>query len=115
MNQDMLSRYEMALFQERLAIRARLLRTTGDDAGRLQALADRIEAALGRIDRREFGRCAKCGKLIPSQRLALVPYAEYCIDCQKSMERRTAYGAAPQALCWSPFKMSRRPVMAPGY
>ena len=42
-----------------------------------------IEAALARIDSKEYGVCADCGKAIPSVRLEAVPWAIRCIGCQE--------------------------------
>ncbi|THF73836.1 TraR/DksA C4-type zinc finger protein [Cohnella fermenti] len=52
---------------------------------------ERIEAALGRMDTGEYGRCVACGRFIPEERLEALPTAIYCIDhepMQHLSERR---------------------------
>jgi len=46
-----------------------------------------IDAALGRIDAREYGRCASCGKDIQATRLKALPFAVRCITCEAARER----------------------------
>jgi DnaK suppressor protein len=43
----------------------------------------RIDAALKRIDRDEFGLCIKCEEEINPKRLEVDPAAPLCIDCAK--------------------------------
>ena len=47
-----------------------------------------IESALARIENNKYGRCARCSKKIPRERLESIPYALLCIDCKSSEERR---------------------------
>ena len=54
------------------------------DAIRLQ----QIENALDRINQDKYGRCIKCGKEIPEERLEVLPYALMCIHCASAEERR---------------------------
>ena len=42
-----------------------------------------VEEALGRIRRREYGRCLNCGVGIPQRRLEVEAWARYCIPCQE--------------------------------
>ena len=42
-----------------------------------------VEAALARLDAGTFGRCLRCGNEIPGGRLEALPWAAYCISCQK--------------------------------
>lgn len=46
-----------------------------------------IEKALERMRRGNFGLCEGCNTKIPMARLNALPYATYCIDCQREMER----------------------------
>lgn len=41
----------------------------------------KIQAALGLIDRKEYGSCQICGKPIPRARLEELPTAFRCVDC----------------------------------
>ena len=51
-----------------------------DKAGKELAL---VEAALARLDDGTFGRCLRCGDEIAAGRLEALPWAAYCIACQK--------------------------------
>lgn len=42
-----------------------------------------VEAALGRLDRGEYGICQRCDAPIAPKRLAAVPWALYCVACQE--------------------------------
>jgi RNA polymerase-binding transcription factor len=42
-----------------------------------------VESALTRLDQGEYGICMNCGEEIPIERLKAIPFAIYCIDCQK--------------------------------
>lgn len=46
-----------------------------------------IEKALERIREGSFGVCEACNTKIPVARLNALPYATYCIDCQRELER----------------------------
>lgn len=67
------------------AIDRTLLTALGaQDAKRLQ----QIDSALDRIYQGKYGRCLKCGKEIPSERLETLPYALMCVPCASAEERR---------------------------
>ena len=46
-----------------------------------------VEAALERLDAGTFGTCARCGGPIAPARLEALPWATYCIDCQRIVGR----------------------------
>jgi RNA polymerase-binding protein DksA len=46
-----------------------------------------IDDALERIEAGTYGVCAACGKPIPEERLAAVPYATLCIEDKRKQER----------------------------
>ncbi len=50
-----------------------------------------IEKALSKIEKGNFGYCISCKKEIPFDRLLAIPYTEFCIECQKDMEKRENY------------------------
>ena len=54
----------------------------------------RIEYALERMREGQFGVCEGCGTGIPLARLNALPYATYCIKCQREAERQGATSAA---------------------
>ncbi len=43
--------------------------------------------ALERLDGGSFGVCESCAEAIVRERLKAVPYARYCIKCQREFER----------------------------
>jgi DnaK suppressor protein len=47
----------------------------------------RIENALERMRDGKFGVCEGCNSKIPIARLNALPYATYCIECQREAER----------------------------
>ena len=46
-----------------------------------------IDEALLRIDDNEYGPCQNCEKEINPKRLAAIPWARYCLDCQELLEQ----------------------------
>src|ERR1035441_33652 len=46
-----------------------------------------VKAALRRIHDRSFGTCLECESAISPRRLAAVPWAPRCIQCQDAAER----------------------------
>ncbi len=42
--------------------------------------------ALQRCDAGTYGVCERCEKLIPERRLEVLPWARYCVACQKAVE-----------------------------
>lgn len=49
--------------------------------GRRLAQLKRIQAALARMERDEYGDCARCGEAIAVKRLEADPAATLCIHC----------------------------------
>ncbi len=60
-----------------------------DLALRDRALAqlELVDTALARIEEGRFGTCVRCGKPIAAGRLEALPWAAYCIDCQRIVDR----------------------------
>lgn len=52
-----------------------------------------VVAALARIDAGTYGRCTRCGRPIPEERLEARPEARYCLDDQRAVEAE--HGATP--------------------
>ncbi|MBA2736754.1 MAG: TraR/DksA family transcriptional regulator [Pyrinomonadaceae bacterium] len=46
-----------------------------------------IDEALLRIDDEEYGACQNCEKEINPKRLAAIPWARYCLNCQQLLEQ----------------------------
>ena len=51
-----------------------------------------VEAALRRLDREpeDYGRCVECDEYVKPGRLALMPWARFCVDCQQHAEDQAA-------------------------
>lgn len=45
-----------------------------------------VVAALRKIDDGSFGNCERCGETIGDKRLEALPFARYCIECQRAVE-----------------------------
>ena len=54
--------------------------------GNRELLRD-VVAALRKIDDGSFGACERCGEPIAEKRLDALPFARYCIDCQRVVEQ----------------------------
>jgi DnaK suppressor protein len=52
----------------------------------IQHLAQ-VDAALARLTEGTFGRCVRCGREIPAERLEALPWAAHCIECQTAIDR----------------------------
>jgi DnaK suppressor protein len=50
-----------------------------------QVLGD-IAAALDRIANGTYGKCERCRKAIPRERLQALPYVRYCIQCAQMVQ-----------------------------
>jgi DnaK suppressor protein len=59
----------------------------------------RIEYALETMRSGHYGVCEGCGTSIPMARLNALPYATYCIECQREAERQGA--ASSNEVDWS--------------
>jgi RNA polymerase-binding protein DksA len=46
-----------------------------------------VDAALARVDAGTYGICENCGRPIGEKRLAAMPSAVYCFECQSTLER----------------------------
>ena len=51
------------------------------------SIAAAIEQALERMETGMFGICDDCGKLIPPERLHVMPYAPCCVECAREREK----------------------------
>jgi len=46
-----------------------------------------VEIALRKLDEGGFGDCERCAEPIGEKRLDALPFARYCIECQRRLER----------------------------
>ncbi|MEO8042485.1 MAG: TraR/DksA family transcriptional regulator, partial [Acidobacteriota bacterium] len=46
-----------------------------------------VDEALLRVEDEEYGFCQNCEKSINQKRLAAIPWARYCLDCQELVEK----------------------------
>jgi len=51
----------------------------------------KIQAALTRLDDKEYGQCESCGDKIASARLEARPFSVYCISCKSAEELRARH------------------------
>lgn len=49
---------------------------------------EETEAALARLDSGGYGSCGRCGEAVPTERLAILPAAKYCVACQSLSDAR---------------------------
>jgi DnaK suppressor protein len=64
---------------------ARALADVETHASLIERAEDRLRAidfAFNLLERHRYGICAQCGEEIPMERLKVVPFAAYCVDCQ---------------------------------
>jgi DnaK suppressor protein len=54
-------------------------------SGERRVLRD-VLAALRKVDEGSFGACERCGEDIAERRLEALPFARYCIECQRRVE-----------------------------
>ena len=54
----------------------------GDEA----VLLGEVVAALDRLREGKYGRCEDCGKAIPRVRLAVIPHARRCMECETQQQ-----------------------------
>ena len=52
---------------------------------------EEVEAAFGRLERGEYGRCQACGRPIGDERLDAMPAARFCVEDQARAEREAGY------------------------
>jgi RNA polymerase-binding transcription factor DksA len=52
-----------------------------------QQVLNAILTALNRLDAGTYGRCERCGKEIPEERLKALTYASRCVDCEQRAEQ----------------------------
>ncbi|HKZ78357.1 MAG TPA: TraR/DksA family transcriptional regulator [Pyrinomonadaceae bacterium] len=50
-------------------------------------LLNLIDEALERIEDGDYGKCVRCGEVLPDKRLDAVPWARHCMRCQDLHER----------------------------
>jgi DnaK suppressor protein len=55
---------------------------------RESGLFRQVKGGLARIDEGTYGVCLRCEEDINPKRLAAVPWAQYCIQCQELVDRR---------------------------
>lgn len=47
----------------------------------LHSEVERVDHATAKLDDGTYGYCERCGTAIPSERLEVVPAAEFCVPC----------------------------------
>jgi RNA polymerase-binding transcription factor DksA len=73
--------------------RRRLAETQGGaQAPEVEREMREIRDAMERIYRGNYGICVSCEERIPEERLARIPQARCCVDCQSELETGRARG-----------------------
>jgi len=52
----------------------------------LQGTLTQVNDALHKLERGTYGECEQCHRPIDAGRLEVLPYARFCLDCQKNRE-----------------------------
>jgi RNA polymerase-binding protein DksA len=60
---------------------------------RLSRTLSEVDKSLRAIAEGLYGVCAECEDLIDAKRLNTIPWASYCVSCQKALERGEAIRA----------------------
>ena len=47
-----------------------------------------VEEAIKKLDEGQYGICLECEELISEERLTVIPFASYCVDCLELMEKK---------------------------
>ena len=47
-----------------------------------------IDEAIKKIEDKIYGRCEECDEKINKERLKILPFAKYCVNCQAEIEKR---------------------------
>ncbi len=68
---------EVEAFESNIALEDRLVRELRE-----------VEKALVRIEKKEYGKCVKCGQEISRGRLEAYPAASLCVQCASKTSRR---------------------------
>ncbi len=71
---------------------ARSLADIETHAALIERVEDRLKAideAFDRLDGGVYGICAQCGEEIPIERLKALPFAAYCVDCQRKRNNQS--------------------------
>jgi DnaK suppressor protein len=55
-----------------------------------------VQAAMTRLQARNYGVCMKCGVDIARERLAAQPAARRCIECENQRERTYSHDGSPK-------------------
>ena len=64
---------------------------------RAQERLSAIDAAIARLGAGVYGTCARCGDEIPLARLQVIPFAQYCVDCQNEANTEARSGQSGTA------------------
>jgi DnaK suppressor protein len=56
-------------------------------------LLKEVVSALQKLDGGAFGACERCGEPIAEKRLEALPFARYCIECQRAVEEEERMAA----------------------
>jgi RNA polymerase-binding protein DksA len=79
---------ELAAYDQHAADQATETFLRGQDAAierGLRAELGQVELSFKKMQAGEYGYCDRCGTEIPAERLEVLPFAIYCLDCADEM------------------------------
>jgi len=76
-------------------------------AAEMRRSLDEVDAALLRLDAGKYGRCERCGRRIPIDRLQAIPETRHCLTCREALDAAEGHDPharpAEEALLSGPF------------
>jgi DnaK suppressor protein len=61
-------------------------------------IMEQIHAALERLNQGTYGLCQECRREIPADRLRVLPYTPYCVECARKLQAQKQEGQGPSRL-----------------
>ncbi|HKD65890.1 MAG TPA: TraR/DksA C4-type zinc finger protein [Candidatus Binataceae bacterium] len=91
---------------------ARSLTDVETNASLIERAEDRLKAiddAFGRLTRGRYGICEQCENEIAVERLKVLPFATYCVDCQQERSQQRTSRAAVNDEPWRRWRIHEEP------
>ncbi len=57
------------------------------EVGEMKKRATDIDIALSKIEKKTYGYCGRCNRLILLKRLELIPEARFCVECESKLRK----------------------------
>ncbi|HEV3112490.1 MAG TPA: TraR/DksA C4-type zinc finger protein [Candidatus Binataceae bacterium] len=91
---------------------ARSLTDVETNASLIERAEERLKAiddAFGRLTSGRYGICQQCENEIAVERLKVLPFATYCVDCQQERTQRSSTRAAASDEPWRRWRIHEEP------